>query len=190
MKYTQVAEDMFKKLQLNAGVLLRNFDPETGTLTKTDIVGATSGGVNFKATPTFVDFGEDVDNVPNDTKELKKITGWEVLMSGTFLTVDIESVKELIGAGDVSGNKATPRINLKDEDFKEIWWVGDYSDENGTNGGFIAIKMMNTLSNAGFQIQTGKDVKGQFAFEFKAHKTIANVELVPYEVYVKAGEAA
>lgn len=189
MKYTQVAEDMFRKLQLNAGVLLRDFDPATAELNKTDIVGATSGGVNFKATPSFVDFGEDVDNVPNDTKELKKITGWDVTMSGTFLTVDAESVAELIGAGDVSGNKVTPRLNLKDEDFKELWWVGDYSDENGANGGFIAVHMLNTLSNAGFEIQSGKDVKGQFAFEFKAHKTITDVELVPYEVYIQAGEA-
>lgn len=190
MKYTQVAEDMFKKLQLNAGVLLRDFAPETGELVKTNIIGATSGGVNFKATPNFVDFGEDVDNVPNDTKELKQITGWDVTMSGTFLTVDVEAAKDLVGAGDVTGTKITPRINLKDEDFKEMWWVGDYSDENGTNGGYIAIHMMNTLSNAGFQIQTGKEAKGQFAFEFKAHKTITDVELVPYEVYIKAGGAA
>ena len=54
MKYTQIPADTFQKLQLNAGILVKNFAPETGTIT--DIVGATSGGVSFTATPTFSDF--------------------------------------------------------------------------------------------------------------------------------------
>ena len=68
--------------------------------------------------------------------------------------------------------------------------MGDYSDKNGdTNGGFIAIHMMNALSTGGFQIQTADKAKGQFAFEYTAHYSMSAQGTVPFEVYVKAGTA-
>lgn len=192
MKYTKIAEDAFKELQLNAGVLVDEFDPSTGELTLQNILGATSGGVNFKATPTFTDFGADVDNCPNNMKEFMKLSLWDVLLSGTFITVDVNGVARLIGAADIDDTdltKIVPRNDLKDTDFKEIWWIGDYSDKNGENkGGFIAIHMLNALSTGGFQVQSGKDVKGQFAFEFKGHYSLEDQTKVPFEVFVKAGE--
>ncbi len=192
MKYTKIAEDAFKELQLNAGVLVDEFDPSTGELTLQNILGATSGGVNFKATPTFTDFGADVDNCPNNMKEFMKLSLWDVLLSGTFITVDVNGVARLIGAADIDDTdltKIVPRNDLKDTDFKEIWWIGDYSDKNGeTKGGFIAIHMLNALSTGGFQVQSGKDVKGQFAFEFKGHYSLEDQTKVPFEVFVKAGE--
>lgn len=191
MKYTKIAEDAFKKLQLNAGVLLEEFDAETGELALTNIIGATTGGVSFTATPTFSDYGEDVDNVPNNMLEFKKLTMWEVSLSGTFVTVDVNLAQKLIGAADISGNKVTPRNDLDVADFKDIWWVGDYSDENGeADGGFIAIHMLNALSTGGFQIQSSKDAKGQFAFEFAGHYSLADQTKVPFEVYIREGAAA
>lgn len=191
MKFTKIAENAFKELQLNAGVLLDAFEPTTGEVSLANILGATSGGVNFKATPTFTDFGSDVDNCPNNMMEFKEISLWNVVLSGTFITVDADGVKQLIGAADVDASdntKIVPRNILKAEDFKDIWWVGDYSDKNGEDGGgFIAIHMLNALSTGGFQIQSGKDVKGQFAFEFTGHYSLADQNKVPFEVFVKAG---
>lgn len=189
MKYTKIAEEAFKNLQLNAGILLDEFDPESAEVNLGNIMGATSGGVHFKATPTFTDFGEDVDNCPTNMLEFKKLSKWDVELSGTFITVDVDAVSTLIGAADVVSNKITPRNNLKTEDFKDIWWVGDYSDKNGENkGGFIAIHMLNALSTGGFEIQSGKDVKGQFAFTFTGHYSLADQTKVPFEVFVKEGQ--
>lgn len=190
MKFTKIPETTFEELQLNAGVLLKTFDPESGTIDEASIVGATTGGVTFEATPEYVDFGEEIDNCPKNMKELKKLSKWEILMSGTYVTVNAEQVKKLIGAADVSSTKITPRNDLLDTDFSDIWLVGDYSDKNGTtNGGYIAIHMMNALSNAGFKMQTTDREKGQFEFEFMAHYSMANQEQVPFEIYVKAGTA-
>lgn len=72
------------------------------------IIGATSGGVSFTATPTYTDYGEDIDNAPVNVKELKRLDSWEVTMSGTFITVNAELVKRLIGAGDISDGTAEP----------------------------------------------------------------------------------
>ena len=190
MKYTKIPETAFKNIQLNAGVLLSAFNPESATVANESIIGATTGGVNFTATPTFSDYGEDIDNCPKNMKELKKLDSWEISLSGTYVTVDVNAVKALVGAADVSGNKVTPRNDLKLTDFTDVWWVGDYSDQNGeTNGGFVAIHMMNTLSTGGFAIQSSDNGKGNFAFTYTAHYSIDAQDTVPFEVYVKAGTA-
>ena len=190
MKYTKIPETTFQNLQLNAGVLLSAFNPESATVANESIIGATTGGVNFTATPTFSDYGEDIDNCPKNMMELKKLDAWEISMSGTYVTVDANAVKSLVGAADVSGNKITPRNDVLISDFTDIWWVGDYSDKNGeTNGGFVAIHMMNALSTGGFAIQSSDNGKGNFAFTYTAHYSMSAQDTVPFEVYVKAGTA-
>lgn len=190
MKYTKIPETTFKNLQLNAGVLLSDFNPSTATVDNSAIIGATTGGVNFTAVPAFSDYGEDIDNCPKNMKELKKLDSWEISLSGTYVTVDVNAVKALVGAADVSGNKITPRNDLKLTDFTDVWWVGDYSDQNGeTNGGFVAIHMMNALSTGGFDIQSSDNGKGNFAFTYTAHYSMDAQDTVPFEVYVKAGTA-
>ena len=190
MKYTKIPETTFKNLQLNAGVLLSAFNPESATVANESIIGATTGGVNFTATPTFSDYGEDIDNCPKNMMELKKLDSWEISMSGTYVTVDANAVKSLVGAADVSGNKITPRNDVLLTDFTDVWWVGDYSDKNGeTNGGFVAIHMMNALSTGGFAIQSSDNGKGNFAFTYTAHYSMSAQGTVPFEVYVKAGTA-
>lgn len=191
MKYTKVPETTFQKLQLNAGILLRSFDPETATVERAGIIGATTGGVNFTATPSYSDFGDDIDNVPANMKELKKLDSWAVSMGGTFVTIDATGAKSLMGAADVSGNKITPRNDVLADDFEDLWWVGDYSDENSEEaGGFVAIHMMNTLSTGGLSIRSTDNGKGNFAFTYTAHYSMDDPDKVPFEVYVQAGEAA
>lgn len=189
-KYTKIPTTTFQTLQINAGVLLSSFTPNSASVVDADILGATSGGVKFAATPSFKDFGEDIDNCPKNTKELKRLDDWDVKLSGNFVTVSPDLAARLAAAADVASNKITPRRDLASADFKDIWFVGDYSDKNGaTNGGFVAIHMMNTLSTGGFQLQTGDKAKGQFAFEFTAHFSMDAQDTVPFEIYVQAGTA-
>ena len=190
MKYTKIPETTFKNIQLNAGVLLSSFNPASATVENSSIIGATTGGISFNAAPEFSDYGENIDNCPKNTKELKKLKSWNISMSGTFVTVSANSAKSLIGAADVAGDKITPRNDILSGDFTDMWWVGDYSDENGeTNGGFVAIHMMNTLSTGGLSIKSADKEKGNFAFTYTAHYSMDAQETVPFEVYVKAGTA-
>lgn len=192
MKFTQIPSDTFSKLQLNAGIVLDGFTPATGVIG--NILGATSGGVSFVAQPSFSDMGENLDNTPNNTKELKKLDYYEVAMSGTFKTVSASLAKKLVSASDIDALDTThiiPRHDLESADFDDIWWVGDYSDNNGnTNGGFIAIHLMNALNTDGFQIQSNDDGEGDFAFNFMGHYSIDEPDTVPFEIFVKAGTPA
>lgn len=196
-KFTQIPTDTFKKLQLGAGILTTEFDPATGKLTASNIIGATSGGVSFEATPSFTDFGEDIDNCPKNTKELKKLDSWEAKMSGSFVTMDTKVAMSVIGTAAVASDdptKVVPRNSVEAKDFKNIWWVGDYSDinEDGSSAGtagFIAIKLINALSTGGFKIQSGDKAKGTFEFEYTGHYSNENIDTVPFEIYIKAGSA-
>lgn len=191
MRFTKIPETTFSEIQLNAGVLLADFNPADGSFELTDIIGATTGGVSFADSMTFTDFGEDIDNCPANMKELKQLDTHEVTMSGTFITVTTETVKILIGVADIASGdntKVVPRNDLLDTDFTGIWWVGDYSDKNGeTKGGYMAIHLMNALNTGGFKIQSTDKGKGQFAFSFMGHYSMSAQDTVPYEVYVKAG---
>ena len=194
MKFTQIPSDTFKKLQLNAGVLATTFEPSTGTLTATNVIGATTGGISFEATPEFEDFGEDIDNCPKNTMELKKLTSWEVVLSGTFVTMDTAAAKSMTGVADIDRSdptKVVPRNDVDvEKDFSDIWFVGDYSDENtGESAGFIAIRVINALSTGGFKLQTTDKGKGNFEFEYTGHYSMSAQGTVPFEVYVKAGGA-
>ena len=196
-KFTQIPTNTFKKLQLNAGILTTEFDPATGELSASNIIGATSGGVSFEAAPSFSDFGEDIDNCPKNTKELKRLDSWEAKMSGSFVTMDTTAAVSVIGTAAVASGdrtKVVPRNSIEAEDFKDIWWVGDYSDVNDDGSsagkaGFIAVKLINALSTGGFKIQSGDKAKGTFEFEYTGHYSIENTAIVPFELYIKAGSA-
>ena len=192
-RYTQVRESTPQELQLNAGILLRNFDPTTADYDRADIFAATSGGVSFTDSITFKDLFEDVDNMPKNTKEGKRIESRDVTMSGTALTITPESAKVTMAAADIDETDPThiiPRDELTEDDFNDFWWVGDYSDKTGaTKGGFCAIHIMNALSTGGFSVRTSDKSKGQFAFTYTAHYSIEDINKVPYEMYIKQGEA-
>ena len=194
MKYTKIPETTFQELQMNSGILLNKFDPTTAEIALENIIGATTGGLNFKATPTYSDFGEDIDNCPKNMKELKKLENWDVLMTGTYITVTPALAKSLVGPADIDSSntgKIIPRNELLDADFEDIWFVGDYSDKNDEkNGGFIAIHVMNALSTGGFQLKTTDKGKGPFAFEYTGHYSMEEQQKVPFEIYVQAGKDA
>ena len=188
MKYTQVPTDTFEQLQLNAGILVDSFTPSTGVIG--NILGATTGGITFASNPSYSDFGEDVDNVPNNMMEFKRLDQYDPTMSGTFVTCTPTLAKMLVGAADIGTDttKVVPRQELLTTDFEELWWIGDYSDINtGDSAGFIAIHLLNALNTAGFQIKSEKNNKGQLAFEFHGHYSIDTQDVVPYEIYVKEG---
>lgn len=196
MKYTQIPNDTFQKLQLNAGILVDEFAPATGTIG--NLLGATTGGITFNSNPTYEDFGEDVDNCPNNTMEFKRVVSYDPTMSGNFLTCTPAVAKMLAGAADIDGtdtSKVIPRNELLTTDFEEVWWIGDYSDVNEDSGtgssthtaGFLAICLKNALNQSGFQITTEKNAKGQLAFEFHGHYSIDDPDEVPFEIYCKAG---
>lgn len=217
MRFTQIQPNAFEKIQINAGVIMKEFlkygedgkltVPDSSKMDAKNIIGVTSGGIAFAPNPEYVDFGEDMDNVPANTWQLKRLSGYSPTLSGTFVTIDNELGRTLVGAynendkyinsdantkGAASGDEGTvhaykiePISDLK-KAFQNLWFVGDYTTQNGAeNGGFVAIHLKNALSTGGFQWQSGKDAKGQFAFEFTGHYDLDHIEDIPFCIYMR-----
>lgn len=188
-KFTVIPKDTFDDLQLDAGVLLRNFTPATAAAPQdSDIICATTGGINATCTPTYSDLGEDVDNCPNNTKELKHLDGWDCTLAFTSLGMSTAAIKMALGSADVDTldtSKVTPRRDLKQSDFSDIWWVGDKAD-----GGMVAIQLKNALSTGGFSLQTTKSGKGQISVTLTGHVSINSQNEIPMVFYSTSGTAS
>lgn len=178
--FTKVSGSVFDELQLEAGLILKNFSPEAPEVNDGDIVCATTGGITVSCVPSYIDMGADVDNCPENTKELTKLDSWACKISFTALNVTPATLKLALGAADVNGNGITPRSELKPEDFADIWWVGDRSD-----GGMAAACLKNALSTGGLSLKTTKKGKGQLAVELTGYVSIDALDEVPMQFFVK-----
>ena len=192
MEYSKIPVDAFEHIQMGAGMLVDEFNPATNEYG--NILGATTGGLQVSAKPTFSDYAEDIDNAPKNTMEYKKVDDIEVTVSGTFVTITPELAKMLVATGTIDPNDArhiTVRKTLTTEDFKDVWVVSDYSDVNtGENAGYCAVHIMNALNTDGFSMQTTNNGKGNFGFNMMGHYSSANQDQVPLEIYIKDGSEA
>lgn len=184
-RFSKISQDAFNEFQVDAGVLLKTFDVDSPELVDENIICATTGGINPVCTASYSDWGEDVDNCPNGMMELMDLEGWECTLGFTALNTTPEVIRMALGAADidVASGKITPRRDLKDTDFADIWWVGDRTD-----GGLVAIRLINALSTSGFSLQTTKNGKGQIAVTLAGHVSIKAQDVVPMEFYVQEGE--
>lgn len=190
--FTLVSQDTFEALQLDAGVLLSTFDPAHPVRPDDeDILCTTTGGVQITCQPNYSDFGEDVDNVPNNMMELKHLDGWTCTASFSSIKFNGENFQMALGAADITEvpattgvdagsayTKITPRMSLNQTDFKTIWWVGDK-----TSGGAVAVKLFNVLSTDGLSIQTTKNEKGTMSMTLTGHVSLSAQNTVPMEFY-------
>ena len=179
-RFTVIPQDTFNALQMDAGVLLRRFDPSAPAILDSDIICATTGGINPSCVPTYSDLGSDVDNVPVNMKELKHLDSWECKISTTSLGTSPELIRLALGAADINAETSAivPRKDLAQTDFSDIWWVGDKAD-----GGLVAAQLKNALSTGGFSLQTTKNGKGQIALEITGHVSINAQSVVPMVFY-------
>lgn len=180
-RFTVIPQSAFDELQLDAGVLLNSFNPASPQISDSAIICATTGGINPSCVATYSDFAEDVDNAPVNLMEFKHLDGWDCKIATTALGTSPETIKLALGAADIPGtntSKIVPRRNLKQSDFRDLWWVGDKA-----NGGFVAIRLMNALSTGGFSLQTGKNAKGQVTLEITGHVSLSAQTVVPMEFY-------
>ena len=180
-KFKVIPQDAFNGLQMDAGVILRTFNPATPVAPNdSDIICATTGGITISCVPTYSDFASDVDNAPLNLKEFKHLDSWESKMSFTSLGTTAELIRMSLGAADVNAETSAivPRKDLVNSDFSDIWWVGDRAD-----GGCVAVQLKNALSTAGFSLKTTNNGKGNIDCELTGHVSINAQAEMPMVIY-------
>lgn len=185
MTFDKVKASTFNELQVEAGVLLSTFNPATPSIVDSNIIAATTGGISINCTSETSDWGEDIDNCPNNTKELIHVENFTCSISTTVLNVTEDVIKLALGAWtSATGGGIKPTNDLNNSHFRDLWWVGDRAD-----GGMVAIHLLNALSTGGFQLQTSKNGKGTMAIELTGHVSISSPFDYPMEFFVTTGSS-
>lgn len=179
-RFVNIPQSAFKAFGIDAGFLLKQFNPDAPAIAPADIITLTTGGINAVCQPTFEDFGSDVDGVPNDLMELKQITGWLCTLTVSALTLNEAFIKYSLGAADTDSQTGAinPRSEVQLSDFGGVWFVG-----RKVGGGYVAINVDNALSTAGFTLQTTKNGKSTIAVTITGHVSATNMNKVPMTFY-------
>lgn len=189
-EFTRFPSDLTDTIQMNAGIITDDFTPSTGEVG--NLLGATGSGVTFQPNPTYEDLGADIDNVPPNAMQLKRVKHYDPSLTGSFRTMTASLAAQLSGAGDYAENdpvRYIPSHALKASDFRDIWVIGDYSAHNTgpLKAGYIAIHLKHALNGTGFRWKSNKDGKGEFDFDFHGHYDLNAPDDAPFEIYVKPG---
>lgn len=184
--WSQVTSDSLDLVQVQAGMILTSFSTTTPAAPTADsVLCATTGGIQADCVPTYEDFGEDIDNCPNNTKEMKRITGWDCTLSFTALDMSGEVFKAALGAAIKTAETTAhpesvePRAQVAVQDFSDLWFVSERIDDK-----IIAIQLKNALSTGGFSYKTQKNGKGQLTVTFTGHVSINAQDVVPMSFYI------
>ena len=187
-KATRISEDAATKIQVNAGLLLNNFDVSNPVEpSNDDIVCETTGDYSITCTPEVADFFEDVNNAPKNSMEGKRINGWTCGLGVTALSVTEDTLALSLGAsekGEDGGIRA--RSQFKVDDFKSLYWIGDMFDENK----LFVVAMDNTVSTGGLSYTATNNGKGGLALTLTPHCSIKTPDKIPMAFYIleKVGE--
>lgn len=181
-KAKKVAATAAQNIQVDAGLLLKNFDVTNVVEPQdSDIVCATTGDYSITATPTVEDFFADVNNAPTNTMEGKRITGWDCGLTISCLEVTAETIALALGASKVKADGAiSPRDQYELSDFKTLYWVGDFVDADK----LLVVKMSNTVSTGGLSFTATNNGKGQLALTLTPHTSLADVTEIPMDFYI------
>lgn len=188
-----IRSETFEKLQLNAGIFLKDFDYSSitdATALKTAIasaitagtklLGATRGGGTFNVT-------RDMREPEVDGRRYPFVGGRFVDSADAYLgttlieTTPANFVKALGSAtATTSGKKTTVKMHtaIEDTDYEDIVWVGDLAD-----GKMVAIKLYNALNTSDFTFTFTDKGEGTFSVEFHAHQDdVLDYDYAPFEV--------
>ena len=179
---TRITADAAQHMQTNAGLLLNTFDVKNPAEPKdADIVCETTGDFSITCVPATEDFFTGVNNAVTNTKEGKRITGWNCGLSITALSISEETLLLSLGAADAGDDGGiNPRRQYKMADFKPLYWIGDMIDENK----LFAVVMDNTVSTGGLSFTSTDQGKGRLALSLTPHASLNAQDKIPMAFYI------
>lgn len=184
MDWEIVTKEQAETTEYDAGVIVYNFDPATWT-NPVEGTGAflTTGNIGIQHTIAYTNLGDDINGIHFRYKELEFPTGVETSqLTVTSLGFSGEDIALGIGAAKVEGNKVSTDIEIDDDSFKNIAWVGHKVD-----GGWVACVIPYALSTGGLNITTTKGGKGQNQLTISAFRSIETKTRGEMEFYTKSG---
>ena len=192
---TALRADTFDNLQLNAGIVLKNFTYSsiasatalktqiaTELSSGTNVLGATRGGGSFNVTRETRT--PEIDGMRYPFKGSDFVDSVDAYLSTTFVEVTENNIADLLATGDVgtkSGNKTTITMHTAigaSDYLTNICWIGDLAD-----GRLVLICLKNAINTADFTFTYTDKGEGTLAAEFHARQAeVDDYDDAPFEV--------
>lgn len=196
---TAVRPQTFKRLQLDAGAFIKNFDVSTYTeydaleealfaaiADDTKTLGATVGGGTFTASPTMRSI--EVDGKRYEFKGSTVIDAWDIKLTATLKEITPDNFTLALGTAEktedksfTTGKKTTIKLrtSIEDSDYiQNLVWFGNTSE------GLVAVALDNALNNTGVTLTFSDKGEGSLPVEFHAYQdTVENNEYAPCAIY-------
>ena len=167
-------------LQLGAGIILKSKYTTGTTISASNILSATNGGITFNATPTF--FTPTVDGMFDNVKGGgRRIINWDVTLSFTAVEEDAETLLKALGCADQDGTSGviSGRHTISASDYANLYIVAEKGDTQ-----VIQITLKNALNTNGLSLQTTNNGNGGVSFTIKGNYDIASLDTPPFEIEV------
>ena len=188
MAFTGFSANTAKKLLLDAGAFVKNYDPSTDTwdtIKDTKVIGATQGGGSFSAVPTIRRI--EIDGVKGAAKGLEALDEWVVTITANVKEVSAETISLSLAASTTTPSE-TPadysKITAKNEIaldnyLENVAWIGRLS--GSTTPVIIVVK--NALCTNGLSLTMADKAEGVIALTFTGHYDPEELDSPPFEIY-------
>lgn len=188
MAFTGFNANTAKRLLLDAGAFVKNFEPETDTwdtIKDTKVIGATQGGGSFSAVPTVRRI--EIDGVKGAAKGLEALDEWVVTLTANIKEISAEALALALGSAK-SADAVTPEGYSKitannaitvDDYLDNITWIGKLSGSDKP----VIILVKNALCTNGLSLTMADKAEGVLALTFTGHYDPSELDSPPFEIY-------
>lgn len=172
-----------QKLQLGAGAVLKEKYEAGDTLSATNVLSATTGGITFSAVPQF--WTPSIDGAGEYVKGLRMVGSWVVTLTFTAVEADASVLLKALGCADQDSDTGviTGRHTINASDYADLYVIGEKS-----NGDVIQITIKNALSTGGLSLTTANNGNGGIAFTINGHYDLDDLDTPPFEIETIASE--
>lgn len=189
MAFTGFNANTAKKLLLDAGAFVKDFEPATDTwdtIKDTKVIGATQGGGSFSAVPTIRRI--EIDGVKGAAKGLEALDEWVVTITANVKEVSADTLALALASSKTTPTVAAPegynKITANNEialtDYlTNIAWIGKLSGSDKP----VIIVVKNALCTNGLSLTMADKAEGVIALTFTGHYDPAALDSPPFEIY-------
>lgn len=183
---TGLSGNTLKNMQLDAGVFVKNMtNPASGDLTNAKILGATTGGSTFTATPEIRNLFDDVDGARGAYKEGDVIDNWDISFTTTLVELTADNIALALASSTISDNTSggktiSPGMIIEANDYIDnICWCGTVKGSLKP----IVIEMRNVLNTNGLTLTITDKGKGTVELELRPRFTVTDIDDVPFDIH-------
>jgi hypothetical protein len=173
-----------RNLLLGAGALYKNFvvGTDTPSSATAKIIGATQGGLEFKAVPTIRNI--QIDGILGKVADLDVIDAWECSLAGSFIEINSEVIRRSLAAvtqtsdSDYDIFQGSTEFDA-DDYLTNVTYIGTLAGSETP----VILQINNAIDTQGLTFKTEDGKEGTVDVTFEGRYAISDNGVPPFKIY-------